>query len=261
MGISGAFAAALIDHTTQSCVLAIDRVGMCSLWYAPISGGLVFGSTADPVRAHAQIVADLSLQSVFNYLYFHMVPGPDTVYRGIRRTPPGGCVRFAHDAVADCARMAKSDGVALPLGGKGDGGDELFGGNPSVTRDRRSSSCTTRCPRVLRGGLLEPVLFALPWGEQIAPVRKARSYVRQASAPMPGRLHTYTLLNRYPLDRVFTEEFLGSVPGHARTAIRSGLSRRRLAERAKPHARAGFAVYARRQRHIQSEQHVRARED
>ena len=31
-------------------------------------------------------------QAIYNYVYFHMVPGPDTVYRGWRRVPAGHCV-------------------------------------------------------------------------------------------------------------------------------------------------------------------------
>jgi asparagine synthase (glutamine-hydrolysing) len=110
-----------------------------------------------------------------------------------------------------CAHMAKSDGVDLMLGG--DGGDELFGGNERYAR-QSIFELYEEVPALLRRCVVEPVLFGIPWGERISPLRKARSYVRQASVPMPGRLHTYIVLNRIGPERIFTDEFLGSIdPG------------------------------------------------
>jgi len=335
--LRGAFAAAVVDHAARSVLLAIDRMGVHSICYAVNEGTLVFGSSADAVRAHPAVASGLSLQSVFNYVYFHMVPGPETIYRGLRRIPPGGFVRFAGGALAVgsywriafreaerpdvthletefrallergvakfvdgrpigaflsggtdsstvagmlgrtgdraaktysigfdaqgydemayariaakhfrtehheyyvtpddvleliqrltrfcdqpfgnssavptyyCARMAREDGVELLLGG--DGGDELFGGNERYAK-QAVFALYDRVPRALRRGLLEPALFAVPRGERLPLLRKARSYVQQASVPMPGRLQTYNLLNRIPLERIFTDEFLGHV--------------------------------------------------
>ena len=347
--VRGAFAAAVIDRSARTCTLAIDRMGIQSLCYMPVAGGVVFGSTTDSVRANPRATSGINLQSVFNYLYCHMVPGPETVYSGMRRIAPGGYVRLARgevkvgtywkmayreaespdipklekefrellehsvrnflngrrvgaflsggtdsstvagmlgrvsgappktysigfaaegydemayariaarhfgtehheyyvtpDDVVDlvqrlarfcdqpfgnasavptyyCARMAKSDGVEVMLGG--DGGDELFGGNERYAR-QSIFGLYDKLPRLLRRGVLEPVLATIPLGERITPIRKARSYVRQASVPLPRRLHTYNILNRNPLDRVFTEPFLGNVeptrPGRLFEAI------------------------------------------
>jgi len=335
--VRGAFAAIVIDHATRSCIAAIDRMGIHSLHYAPVEGGVVFGSTAAAVAAHPMVARQVNLQSVFNYVYFHMVPGPETIFTGQRRIPPGGYVRFARGAVAAgtywkmayrerepadlaaledefrrlleasvrklldgrrvgaflsggtdsstvagmlgrvagapaktfsigfaaagydemeyariaarhfgtdhheyyvtpddvvalvqrvaqycdqpfgnsstvpayyCARMAQSEGVDTLLAG--DGGDELFGGNERYAK-QAVFGLYDRIPGALRRGLLEPVLFAIPGGDRVTPVRKARSYVRQASVPMPARLQTYNMLNRNPLDRVFTEAFLAGI--------------------------------------------------
>lgn len=350
--VQGSFAAVVIDHTTRSCIAAIDRMGVHSLYYAPVEDGLVFGSTADAVAAHPKVTRQISLQSVFNYVYFHMVPGPETIFTGHRRVPPGGYVRLAGGAVDTgtywkmayrereptdlvgleaefrslleasvrklldgrgmgaflsggtdsstvagmlgrvtgapaktfsigfaaagydevqyariaarhfgtdhheyyvtpddvvalvqrvaqycdqpfgnastvpayyCARMAKAEGVDTLLAG--DGGDELFGGNERYAK-QAIFGLYDRVPGLLRRGLLEPVLFAIPGGDWLTLVRKARSYVRQASVPMPGRLQTYNMLNRNPLEWVFTDEFLGSIdagiPGRLLDAVYHG---------------------------------------
>jgi asparagine synthase (glutamine-hydrolysing) len=66
----------------------------------------------------------------------------------------------------------------------------------------------------LRKGVLEPAVFGMPGGQRVPLVRKARSYIEQASVPMPARTETYNLLDRYGHGEVFTREFLATVdPG------------------------------------------------
>jgi asparagine synthase (glutamine-hydrolysing) len=108
--------------------------------------------------------------------------------------------------------MAKSDGLGRMLGG--DGGDELFGGNVRYAK-QHIFSLYERTPLLLRKGLIEPVVFGLPGGGALPLIRKARSYVEQASIPMPARTETYNLLERYGREAIFTPEFLDAVnPGY-----------------------------------------------
>jgi asparagine synthase (glutamine-hydrolysing) len=64
---------------------------------------------------------------------------------------------------------------------------------------------------LLRQGLIEPIVFGLPGGGALPLIRKARSYVEQASIPMPARTETYNLLERYGREAIFTPEFLSAV--------------------------------------------------
>jgi asparagine synthase (glutamine-hydrolysing) len=104
-----------------------------------------------------------------------------------------------------CAKMARADGVERIFGG--DGGDELFGGNERYSK-QHVFAMYDRVPGLLRKALLEPAVFNFPAGEHIKLVRKARSYIEQASVPMPARLETYNLLGRYGATKVFTDDFL-----------------------------------------------------
>ncbi|GGE87084.1 asparagine synthetase B family protein [Massilia psychrophila] len=104
-----------------------------------------------------------------------------------------------------CAKMAQADGVTRIFGG--DGGDELFGGNERYSKQHVFARYE-RVPGLLRKAVLEPAVFNFPAGEHFKLVRKARSYIEQASVPMPARLETYNLLGRYGPSQVFTDEFL-----------------------------------------------------
>ena len=106
-----------------------------------------------------------------------------------------------------CAAMAQKDGVELMLAG--DGGDELFAGNVAYAMQRLFGLWDS-VPKPLRR-LFEPVLFGLPGGDRIWPVRKARGYVRQANVPLPDRLQTYNYLERFGPANVFEPAFLESV--------------------------------------------------
>jgi asparagine synthase (glutamine-hydrolysing) len=70
-----------------SWFLAVDRFAVHTLCY-------VHGGTGDlrvAERADAFGVTGLHAQAVFEYLYFHVVPSPKTVWSGVHRLPAGHC--------------------------------------------------------------------------------------------------------------------------------------------------------------------------
>jgi asparagine synthase (glutamine-hydrolysing) len=338
--LHGDYALAVIDPARERLVLAVDRMSVRNLVYAEANNGLVFGPTCSAVSRHPAIQRIVEPQALYDYLYFHMVPGPSTIFRGQRRVPPGhfvdmrngrcslhphwrphfvenergefaslkdefraslenavrtfsdgrncgtflsggtdsstiagllgttsgapartfsigfeaegydeihyarvaarhfGTVQHEYyvtpqDVVAAipriaetydqpfgnasaiptyyCARLANTEGATRLLGG--DGGDELFGGNSRYARQQQLA-LYERIPGALRHGLVEPVARRMPLTHRVALLRKARSYVEQASLPMPNRYESYNLLERLGANNVFTGEFLASVdPG------------------------------------------------
>lgn len=334
--LSGDFAAVLMDTASGETLLAIDRCGIRNLYVAETPGGLVFGTSIRDVAAHPQVGAHVDAQALFNYAYFHMVPGPGTIFQGIRRLVPGEFLRWKPaettrgrywqiayeesrqeslealkgqflslmeqavraalpargkagaflsggtdsstiagmlskvagpgfdtysigfdaqgfdemeyariaarhfgtrhheyyvtpqdivDAVPRlgaihqqpfgnssavpayyCARLAQADGATRMLGG--DGGDEIFGGNARYAK-QRVFSWYEALPEGLRRGLVEPVANRLPNG--VPPLRKVRSYVEQASTPMPDRADSYNVLRRFGFENVFEPDFLARV--------------------------------------------------
>jgi len=64
----------IIDPDQKKLLLATDPIGLTNLYYALTNNGLVFGTSADSVIAHPEVKADISAQSVYDYVYFHHVP-------------------------------------------------------------------------------------------------------------------------------------------------------------------------------------------
>ncbi|MEL7450179.1 MAG: asparagine synthase-related protein [Pseudomonadota bacterium] len=86
----GAFAVALVDGKNRSGMLAIDRMGRCALCYTVTgTGELAFGTDADAVAIHATGGRRLDVQMLFSYLFFHVIPGPESAYQGVSKLGPG----------------------------------------------------------------------------------------------------------------------------------------------------------------------------
>ncbi len=80
-------------------VLATDRFGIEPLCYRVVGQQLHFATRADalaevPDEHGGTSVADLDLQALFDYLYFHVIPAPRTIFRDVYRLPPGHVAIF-----------------------------------------------------------------------------------------------------------------------------------------------------------------------
>lgn len=92
--ISGPFAFAILDQSTREALLAIDRMGIHSLYFSSPRGGLVFGSTADLVRSHPDVRTSIPLQAIYNYLHAYVCRSPGTIYAEQKKLGPGHFLRW-----------------------------------------------------------------------------------------------------------------------------------------------------------------------
>jgi asparagine synthase (glutamine-hydrolysing) len=92
--LHGGFALAIVESGRRSAVLAIDRMGIQRLAYAEADGGIVFSTSAEAVARHLNRTPGIDRQSLLSYLFFHMVPAPDSIYAGVRKLPAATVAEF-----------------------------------------------------------------------------------------------------------------------------------------------------------------------
>jgi asparagine synthase (glutamine-hydrolysing) len=85
----GSFALVVLEPLRRNAFLALDRAGAERLCYASHGGQLVFGSSAQSVAAHPAVRRDIDSQAIYDYLYFHTIPAPRCLYRGVHKLLPG----------------------------------------------------------------------------------------------------------------------------------------------------------------------------
>ena len=83
--VQGDFAVAF-QRADGSIFMAVDRFAVRSLCYRVDGATITFAERADHLAGHD---AELDPQALFDYLYFHVIPSPSTVYSGVWRLPPG----------------------------------------------------------------------------------------------------------------------------------------------------------------------------
>jgi asparagine synthase (glutamine-hydrolysing) len=87
--IAGMFAFAVWDAHRRRLFLARDRLGIKPLYYGSWNGSLLFGSELKALRAYPGFAPELDREAIALYLRHGYIPGPRTVYRGVRKLQPG----------------------------------------------------------------------------------------------------------------------------------------------------------------------------
>ncbi len=92
-GVTGDFAVGLRTPGGRT-FLAVDRFAIRTLCYRLLNGQLHFAPRADEL---ADADTPIDPQAIFDYLYFHVIPSPRTIYRGVHRLPPGHYAIFENN--------------------------------------------------------------------------------------------------------------------------------------------------------------------
>jgi asparagine synthase (glutamine-hydrolysing) len=86
--ILGRGALAALDKERRELLLAVDRFGIQTLYFCRTPSGLAFATTLGALRSRPGVRLEVDPQSVFNYVYFHMVPAPRAIFQGVERLDP-----------------------------------------------------------------------------------------------------------------------------------------------------------------------------
>lgn len=85
--LGGPFALAILDKGGNELLCAVDRFAREQLYWRGDEDGVVVASSTDAALAHPASDRQLSQQGLFHYVFFHMVPGPDSIYEDIHKLP------------------------------------------------------------------------------------------------------------------------------------------------------------------------------
>src|SRR3984893_15616550 len=85
--LRGMFAFAILDERARRLVLARDRAGIKPLVYASNGQRLLFASEIKGILEDSTVARDLDLVALGQYLTFHYVPAPWTIFKSIRKLP------------------------------------------------------------------------------------------------------------------------------------------------------------------------------
>jgi asparagine synthase (glutamine-hydrolysing) len=111
--LRGMFAVAVWDVQEETLLLVRDRLGIKPLYYEATGSRLWFSSESSRLPSAREGLDEYALAS---YLQLGWVPGPRTVYRGVRELPPGHLLRWhaGHVMVERWWEPAQAAGTAGP---------------------------------------------------------------------------------------------------------------------------------------------------
>jgi asparagine synthase (glutamine-hydrolysing) len=95
--LDGMFGLAIWDARTQQLILARDRAGEKPLFYANVSGEVIFASELQCLLRHPDISRELDPIAIGEYLRLGYIPEPRTPFRDVRRVEAGTFMRFGHE--------------------------------------------------------------------------------------------------------------------------------------------------------------------
>jgi asparagine synthase (glutamine-hydrolysing) len=96
--LRGMFGFALWDDRRRRLLVARDRLGIKPMYVWPHpAGGVAFASELRCFLTLPDFSADIDRDAVAAYAAFGYVPHPDTIFRGVRKLPPGHRLTWSRD--------------------------------------------------------------------------------------------------------------------------------------------------------------------
>jgi len=120
--VNGQFAFGYYDETTESLIVARDRLGVLPVYYHVGSDFVAFASE---IKALLPTMGqpELNDDAVEEYLTYRSVPPPRTLFRGVRKLPPGTALHIGADG-----NLREEVYWALPVRNSG----EILTGNDAI---------------------------------------------------------------------------------------------------------------------------------
>lgn len=90
LDLAGSYVLLIADAGRARVVLAVDRFGACPLYVRADDGALSFASDLHALAAEPGFDPAIDPQAIYDYVFFHCIPAPRSIYRGVRKVDAGG---------------------------------------------------------------------------------------------------------------------------------------------------------------------------
>lgn len=87
-GLGGVFLLLMLDAGTRRVSLATDRFGICPLFHRVDGSRLSFATCLDALMSGADGARQIDRQAIYDYVFFHCIPSPRTIYRDAAKLGP-----------------------------------------------------------------------------------------------------------------------------------------------------------------------------
>ena len=168
--LNGMFAFAIWDKNERKLFLARDRIGKKPLYYhAPGPGRLAFASEIKPLLAIPRVSRDVDTTSLCDFLKYHYVPTPKTIFQNIHKLPAGHYLTLAEGGLPEVREYWDVHFTGAFAGSLDDAVDELLALLRDATRLRMIADVPLGA--FLSGGVDSSAVVALMSAANQGPVR------------------------------------------------------------------------------------------
>ena len=105
----------LVDPTTRRVLVANDRFSICPVHYRQSGERLLLASCLNALAGSGARPA-LSPQAIYDYVFFHCIPSPRTIYRDIAKLEPAASLSWNAAGVVSETYWRPDFAAAQPAG-------------------------------------------------------------------------------------------------------------------------------------------------
>ncbi len=99
LDLNGMFAFCLWDKRKKTLILARDRLGIKPLYYSSLNEGFIFASEIKSILKIPGFNRSLDWQALDDYLSYLYIPEPRTIFKQIKKLPPGYILTYREGKV------------------------------------------------------------------------------------------------------------------------------------------------------------------
>jgi asparagine synthase (glutamine-hydrolysing) len=96
--LEGLFSIAIVDKKHHKLIIATDRFGTKPLYYFTDMRNFIFGSRIRDIRSITKTdISKIDYESLIDYINLSAIPSPKTIYKAIKKLPPGHYLSLKRD--------------------------------------------------------------------------------------------------------------------------------------------------------------------